>query len=129
MAKEIGANTSKDTCAGALNYAKERLGKTPTQDEYDELGLTPCGDVIIAVCGSWTKALREAGIEPIHCFDASVDDCHAAIKEVDGRISDEDLLSSRKYEKHRDAEHPSITKIRRECGKKFVEVRDELLEK
>lgn len=50
-------------CLDALREAAERLGKSPTKSEYEELGLTPSSSTIIRVIGGWNEAKENAGLE------------------------------------------------------------------
>lgn len=58
--------TSEQECLRSLREAAERLGKSPTKAEYEELGLRPASATIIRVVGGWNEAKGKAGltIEP-----------------------------------------------------------------
>jgi hypothetical protein len=55
--------TSKPECIDALREAAERLGKSPTKAEYEELGLTPAAGTIMRQLGGWNAAKEAAGLE------------------------------------------------------------------
>jgi hypothetical protein len=48
--------TTERECLDALQEAAERLGKSPTKAEYEELGLRPASATIIRVVGGWNEA-------------------------------------------------------------------------
>ncbi|WP_254521833.1 homing endonuclease associated repeat-containing protein [Natrinema caseinilyticum] len=55
--------TTDDECLESLLEAADRLGKSPTKAQYEELGLTPASATIIRVCGGWNDAKAMAGLE------------------------------------------------------------------
>lgn len=55
--------TSETECLAALCEAAEKLGKSPTKAEYEELGLRPASGTIIRVIGGWNKAKERAGLK------------------------------------------------------------------
>lgn len=54
--------TSEAECIESLREAAERVDKSPTKAEYEELGFTPASGTIIRVFGSWNDAKRAAGL-------------------------------------------------------------------
>jgi hypothetical protein len=54
--------TSEQECLASLREAAERLGKSPTKAEYEELGLGPASATIIRVVGGWNEAKERAGL-------------------------------------------------------------------
>ncbi|WP_369685620.1 homing endonuclease associated repeat-containing protein [Salinibaculum rarum] len=55
--------TSEAECLNALQEAAQRLEKSPTKAEYEELGLTPASATILRTLGGWNKAKKKAGLE------------------------------------------------------------------
>jgi len=55
--------TTEAACLDALREAAERLGKSPTKAQYEELGLQPASATIIRQIGGWNEAKRRAGLE------------------------------------------------------------------
>ena len=55
--------TTERACLDALREAAERLGESPTREQYDELGLTPAAGTIMRTMGGWNAAKEEAGLE------------------------------------------------------------------
>ncbi len=55
--------TTEEECLNALREATERLGKSPTKAEYEELGLTPASGTVIRVVGGWNKAKERADLD------------------------------------------------------------------
>lgn len=55
--------TSERECIGALWEAADRLDKSPTKAEYEDLGLTPASATIVRVVGGWNEAKERAGLE------------------------------------------------------------------
>lgn len=55
--------TSETECLAALREAAEKLEKSPTKAEYEELGLRPASGTIIRVIGSWNQAKERAGLK------------------------------------------------------------------
>lgn len=55
--------TTEAECIAALHQAAEKLGKSPTKAEYEELGLQPASATIIRVVGGWNKAKERAELE------------------------------------------------------------------
>lgn len=47
---------------GALREAAERLGESPTKQQYEKLGLTPAASTILRVVGGWNEAKEKAGL-------------------------------------------------------------------
>ena len=56
-------STSEKECIEALKEAAEKLGKSPTKPEYEQLGLTPASATIIRNVGGWNRAKKLAGLE------------------------------------------------------------------
>lgn len=54
---------TEQECLDALQEAAERLGKSPTKAEYEELGLQPASATIIRVLGGWNEAKERASLE------------------------------------------------------------------
>ena len=54
---------TESECLAALRRAAERLGKSPTKAEYEELGLAPSSSTIIRIVGGWNEAKEKAGLE------------------------------------------------------------------
>lgn len=54
--------TSDAECLESLREAAERLEKSPTKAEYEELGLRPASATIIRAFGSWNESKRAAGL-------------------------------------------------------------------
>lgn len=50
-------------CLDALREAADRLGKSPTKAEYEELGLAPSSSTIRRVVGGWNEAKEKASLE------------------------------------------------------------------
>lgn len=55
--------TTEQECLDALQNAAERLGKSPTKAEYEELDLRPASTTIIRLLGSWNRAKERANLE------------------------------------------------------------------
>lgn len=55
--------TLEETCIKALKKAAEKLGKSPTKFEYEQLGLTPASATIIRNIGGWNTAKDLAKLE------------------------------------------------------------------
>jgi hypothetical protein len=55
--------TSEADCLDALREARERLGESPTKQQYEDLGLTPAASTILRVVGGWNEAKEKAGLE------------------------------------------------------------------
>lgn len=55
--------TSEHECLSALREAADRLGKSPTKSEYEDLGLQPASGTIQRVVGGWNEAKERAGLE------------------------------------------------------------------
>ncbi len=51
-------------CIVALNVAKDRLGRPPTQNEYDDMDLSPSSTTICRRFDRWNDAIRAADQEP-----------------------------------------------------------------
>lgn len=54
--------TPKPECIDALLEAANRLGKSPTKAQYEDLGLTPASATIIRQMGGWNAAKDAAGL-------------------------------------------------------------------
>lgn len=54
---------TEEECLAALRQATERLGKSPTKAEYDDLGSTPSSTTICRIVGGWNEAKRRAGLQ------------------------------------------------------------------
>jgi hypothetical protein len=55
--------TSEQDCIEALREARERLGESPTIQQYEQLELTPSSSTISRVMGGWNDAKAAAGLE------------------------------------------------------------------
>jgi hypothetical protein len=55
--------TSESECLDALREAAERLGESPTKQQYEDLGLRPAASTVIRVVGGWNEAKERAGLE------------------------------------------------------------------
>jgi hypothetical protein len=55
--------TSERDCIEALREAANRLGESPTKQQYEDLGLTPSAATILRVVGGWNDAKEAAGLE------------------------------------------------------------------
>jgi hypothetical protein len=55
--------TSEAECLEALREAAQRLGKSPTKVEYEELGITPSSSTIRRIVGGWNEAKERADLE------------------------------------------------------------------
>lgn len=67
---------TKQDCLDALSESADKLDKSPTVDEYRELGLSPSYDVIVDRCGGFDKAKDMIGIpccKPSDSLDMSGD--------------------------------------------------------
>jgi transcription elongation factor Elf1 len=53
---------SKADCIESLQAAKEELGKSPSMQQYNDLGLSPSADTIVRRFGSWNAAKKESGL-------------------------------------------------------------------
>ena len=54
--------TTPDECLDALREAADRLGKSPSKAEYEQLELTPSASTILRHHGSWNEAKERAGL-------------------------------------------------------------------
>lgn len=55
--------TSEAECLDALQEAADKLGKSPTKAEYDNLDLRPASTTITRIFESWNAAKTAAGLE------------------------------------------------------------------
>lgn len=55
--------TTEDDCIRALREAADRLGRSPSKAEYEDLGLTPSSATIQRVMGGWNAAKMAAALE------------------------------------------------------------------
>lgn len=62
-ASVVGMRRTETECLDALQEAADRLGKSPTKAEYEELGLTPASATIIRIVGGWNEAKERAKLE------------------------------------------------------------------
>lgn len=53
----------EEQCIDALHAAADRLGKSPTKAEYEELGLRPASATIMRNLGGWNAAKEAAGLQ------------------------------------------------------------------
>ena len=54
---------TKTECLDALREAAERLGKSPTKAEYEDLDLAPSSSTIVRIVGGWNEAKEKADLE------------------------------------------------------------------
>jgi hypothetical protein len=66
---------SRKECTEALQEATELLGKSPTQDEYINLDISPSHTTISRIFGSWNKAKEAADLETINRREYSKQEC------------------------------------------------------
>jgi len=62
---------SEEECLEALVEAKDKIGKSPTQEDYAELNLTPCVKTICDKVG-WNKGKKRAGLSTFRSPDESL---------------------------------------------------------
>ena len=67
---------------GALQVAAMRLGHPPTTSEWRRLDISPTDTIIAQRFGSWSNALRAAGLEPRERVVASEEQCIASVRFV-----------------------------------------------
>lgn len=75
-------NYTREDCLDALREAADRLGRSPTKEEYRELGLEPCPGVFVQKFGSWDKAKAEIGLNSLVKVTCSEEDCLEALEEA-----------------------------------------------
>lgn len=51
-------------CHGALQVASMRLGRSPSRNEYEALGLVPSSGALVRRFSSWNRALASSGLPP-----------------------------------------------------------------
>lgn len=56
-------NTTEEECVRALRRAADRLGKSPTKSQYEDLDVTPASTTIRRIIGGWNEAKERAGLE------------------------------------------------------------------
>lgn len=61
----MGPVVTEEDCIRALCEAEDRLGKSPTKAEYEELKMSPSSTTILRIMGSWNEAKEAAGLEMI----------------------------------------------------------------
>jgi hypothetical protein len=72
---------SREHCIEALQIVARRLGRAPTLELWGRIGARPTAPTIIHRCGSWTAALKAAGLSP-------------APARVRARVSDRDIIDA-----------------------------------
>jgi len=108
--------TSEETCIAALEHAAERLGHSPTREEYDELGLTPSSTTIVNALG-WSEAKRCAGLETMPGGPTySDEEIIAAVADVADRDESGGRLGRARYEQLRDDGQPSHQTVVQRVG-------------
>lgn len=70
--------TERD-CIEALHEVAEEIGRSPSRNEYAELGLMPSASVITKTFDGWNAAKRAAGLEVVREFSYSKDECIQAL--------------------------------------------------
>jgi hypothetical protein len=58
--------TSESECLDALREAAERLGESPTKQQYEDLGLRPAASTVIRVVGGGTRPKNGPDWRRIH---------------------------------------------------------------
>lgn len=77
---------TKDDCIESLEEAAEKLGKSPTVDEYKSLDISPSYRTIRRLHGSWNKALVESDIDINESRAYTKDDCIESLKEASEKL-------------------------------------------
>jgi hypothetical protein len=96
------ARTERE-CLESLREAAERLGKSPTKKQYEELGLTPAASTILRVVGGWNEAKERAGLSTNASRGSRVGPKPDGIELPDGETWEE--LSQDQRWHYRNAEH------------------------
>lgn len=122
--------TSEEECLYALREAAERLEKSPTKTEYENLELTPASTTIRRIVGGWNEAKKRAGLETYSQDDNGGMDIQP--KPEDLALPDDKEWShltpqQRRYLKNRDHRITVKDRRRNELRRWFFDVkRDEL---
>jgi hypothetical protein len=83
--REAGLETyyfTDEECLASLQEAADKIGHSPTQDEYDALGLRPVASVIQQRFDGWDAAKAELGLQSRARVTYSEEECLAALTEA-----------------------------------------------
>ena len=102
----VVAMVDEQACVQALQAAAERLGKSPTKAEYEELGLQPAASTILRQCGGWNAAKERAGLETNPSRGSRVQEQPDDVELPDGLVWEELTQDQRWHYKNRDRDRP-----------------------
>jgi hypothetical protein len=116
---------NREDCKIALKKAKDKLDKSPTINEFNDLDISPSADTIIRKYGSWNTAKEAAGIEKIRMNN------EVEPKPKDVEIPENKSWSSlspyqRYYYKNRESEKKRTKKRTKKLKKWFKDYKQKL---
>lgn len=78
--------TTERECLESLREAAERLGESPTKEQYEQLGLTPAASTILRAVGGWNEAKERAGLATNASRGSRVDSKPEDVELPDGEV-------------------------------------------